>query len=115
VSGYVARQGDIIKLNFDPQSGHEQSGRRPAIVISNADANFILNTRAIVCPITRTNKGIVVQPLLDSRTRTQGAILCDQIRTVDLQTRKAEYIEPLPEDILLEVIDIVYGMIERVV
>jgi mRNA interferase MazF len=114
VSNYVAKQGDIIKLNFDPQAGHEQKGRRPAIVISNADANVLLNTRAIVCPVSSTNKGIVIQQELDNRTITQGVILCDQVRTMDLQARKAEYIEPLPEDILLEIIDIVYGLIEKI-
>jgi mRNA interferase MazF len=55
-----------------------------------------------------------MQPVLDSRTNTQGVILCDQVRTVDHVARHAEYREPLPDDILDTVIDIVYGMIERV-
>ena len=112
MSEYSARQGDIVWVNFDPQAGHEQKGRRPAVVISNPVANNLLNTRAIVCPISNTNKGIPVQPVLDSRSITQGVILCDQVRVVDLVARKAEYIEQLPTDLLLEVVDIVYALIE---
>ena len=114
MSAYNPRQGDIIWLNFDPQAGHEQRGRRPAVVISNSDANRILHTRAVVCPITNPNKGIPVQPALDSRTKTQGVVLCDQVRAVDHVARKAEYVEQLPKDLLEEIVDIVYGLIEVV-
>jgi mRNA interferase MazF len=113
MSDYLPKQGDIIRLNFDLQVGHEQKGRRPAVVVSNDTANRFLNTRAIVCPVTHTNKGIPIQPVLDERTDTQGVVLCDQVKTIDYVARRVEYIERLPEDILDEVIDIVYGMIER--
>jgi mRNA interferase MazF len=112
VNDYSARQGDIIWLDFDPQAGHEQKGRRPAVVISNNLANRLLNTRAIVCPISSTNKGIPIQPELDNRTSTRGVILCDQVRTVDLVARKAIFIESMPFDLLQETIDIVYGLVE---
>jgi len=112
VSKRTFHQGDIVCLDFDPQSGHEQKGRRPAVIVSNADANRLLNTKAIVCPITSTQKGIPIQPLLDTRTKTQGVVLCDQVRTVDLVAQNSEYIEQIPQDILREVIDIVYGLIE---
>jgi mRNA interferase MazF len=112
-SSYRPEQGDIVWLNFGTQSGHEQRGRLPAVIISNNTANRLFNTRAIVCPITSTNKNIPVQPPLDDRTAVQGVVLCDQVRTVDLASRNAEYIEKLPGDILHEVIDIVYGMIEE--
>ena len=114
MNAYVARQGDIIWLNFDPQAGHEQKGRRPAVVLSNMEANRLLHTRAIVCPISNTNKRIPIQPVLDDRTHVQGVVLCDQVRIVDLIARKAEYAERIPEDILFEIIDIVYGLIEVV-
>ena len=109
---YVARQGDIVWLDFSPQTGHEQAGRRPAAVISNSTANRVLNTRVIVVPISNTNKGIPIQPQLDGRTTVQGVLLCDQVRAVDLVARKAVFIEELPQDLLFEVVDIVYGMIE---
>jgi mRNA interferase MazF len=80
--------------------------------VSNADAIRFLHKRAMVCPITNTDKGIPLQPRLDNRTKTKGVILCDQARILDLQARRAEYIEQLPNDILYEVVDIIYGMIE---
>ena len=112
MSDSVFKQGDIIWLNFDHQAGHEQKGRRPAVILTNVDDNRLLNSRAIVCPISSTNKGIPIQPALDARIKTQGVILCDQVRTVDLIACKAEYIEALPNDLLLASIDIVYGLIE---
>jgi mRNA interferase MazF len=112
VSGYQARQGDIIWLDFNPQAGHEQAGRRPAVVVSNATANRFLRKRAMVCPITSTDKGIPLQPRLDARTTTSGVVLCDQARVLDLEARNAEHFEQLPADILYEVVDIIYGMIE---
>jgi len=113
MSGYAARQGNIVWLNFDPRTGHEQQGRRPAVIISNNDVNKFLNTRAMVCPISGTNKGYPFQPELDSRTKTSGVILCDQTMVLDMEARYAEYIEDLPDDLLDQVIDIVYGLIER--
>jgi mRNA interferase MazF len=112
VSGYRAVQGDIVWLNFDPQAGHEQKGRRPAVIVSNNIANNFLSTRAMVCPITHTNRKTPLQPPLDARTATQGVILCDQARILDLNARKAEYIEKLPDDILEEAVDIIFGLIE---
>ena len=82
------------------------------MVISNADANRFLNGRAMVCPVSATNKGYPLQPPLDSRTKTQGVVLCDQVMVLDLSVRNAEYAEQLPVDILNEVVDIIYGMIE---
>jgi mRNA interferase MazF len=109
---YLAAQGDIIWLDFSPQAGHEQAGRRPALIISNRTANALLNTRAFVCPISNTDKGLSLQPKLDGRTITQGVVLCDQARIQDLQARHAEFIEKAPADILETVVDIVYGMLE---
>jgi mRNA interferase MazF len=111
---YSAKQGDIVWINLDPKVGHEQAGRRPAVVVSNDYAHGLINKRAMLCPITPTNKGFPFQPSLDNRTKTQGVILCDQARFVDMDARDAAYIEPLPVDLLDEVIDIIYGMIERV-
>ena len=114
MSVYRANRGDIIWLVFDPHAGNEQQGRRPAVVISNADANDFLNGRAMVCPISKTNKGFPLQPALDERTVTQGVVLCDQVMVLDLDARHAHYIEKIPVDILHEVVDIIYGMIEDV-
>ncbi len=108
-----AKQGDIIWLDFDPQTGHEQKGRRPAIVVSNATFNRFTGKAAMVCPITKTFRKIPIQVKLDSRTKTSGVIMCDQAKILDLDQRDAAFIEAAPENIVLEVIDIISGLIER--
>jgi mRNA interferase MazF len=108
---YIPQQGDIIYLDFDPQSGHEQKGRRPAIVISNNAFNA-LSCGALVCPITNTNRGIPLHVQLDSRTKTTGVIMCDQVKALDMQSRNATFIEKAPEDLISEAVDIVIAMVE---
>jgi mRNA interferase MazF len=109
---YEPRQGDIVWIDFNPQAGHEQAGRRPAVVVSNSQTQRMLNSCAMVCPVTGTDKGYPFQPPLDERTATRGVVMCDQAKFVDLAARYPAYIERLPQDILEEVIDILYGMIE---
>jgi mRNA interferase MazF len=107
----MVKQGNIIWLDFDPQTGHEQKGRRPALVVSNETFNRFSNL-AIVCPITNTNKDHPFHVKLDERTKTTGVILTDQPRTLDIKARNYEFIEKIPSDILFEVIDIISGFIE---
>ena len=107
----MVKQGYIIWLDFDPQIGHEQKGRRPALVVSNETFNNF-SKLAIVCPITNTNKDYPFHVKLDERTKTTGVILSDQARTLDINARNYEFIEKVPDDILLEVIDIINGFIE---
>jgi mRNA interferase MazF len=107
----MVNQGDIVWLDFDPQIGHEQRGRRPAVVVSNESFNSF-SQMAIVCPITNTDKNHPFHVRLNYETRTKGVILCDQSRTLDIHARKYEFIERLPDDILSEVIDIISGFIE---
>ncbi len=113
MSYFPAKQGDIIWLDFDPQTGHEQKGHRPAIVVSNASFNLFTGKAAMVCPITKTFRNIPIQVKLDSRTKTSGVVMCDQAKILDLEQRNAAFIEAAPEDIILEVIDIINGFIER--
>jgi len=107
----MVKQGAIIWLDFDPQTGHEQKGRRPALIISNETFNNF-SSLAIVCPITNTNKKHPFHVKLDKRTITTGVVLSDQSRTLDIKARNYEFIEIIPDDILLVVIDIVSGFIE---
>jgi mRNA interferase MazF len=110
---YIPKQGDIIKMNFNPTKGHEQRGySRPAVVVSNAAYNQFARGVALVCPITNTDRDIVLHPKLDNRTKTTGVIMTDQVKALDLLERNAEYIEPIPIDILIEVCDIVSGYSE---
>ncbi len=107
----MVKQGDIIKVNFNPQAGHEQAGYRPAVVISN---NFFNEKTklAILCPITNTNNHFPLHIPLDNRTKTTGVILCEHIRTLDLEARPYIFIEKMPNDILENIINIVFAEIE---
>ena len=110
--GYEAKQGDIIWLSLDPQAGHEQKGRRPAIVISNNTFNDFAKTGAMICPITNTDRASPLQLRLDDRTTTSGVIMCDQAKILHLQIRGAAFIERAPDDVLAEAVDIVRGIVE---
>jgi len=93
------KQGDIIIADFSPTLGHEQSGNRPAIVISKDKYNEITK-QIIVCPITSKSKKLPMRIQLDERTKTQGFIMCDQVRTFDVNARNPKFAEKIPEDIL---------------
>jgi len=107
----MVKQGDIIWLDFDPQQGTEQKGHRPALVISNHKYEQITPKRAIVCPITKTDKDYPIHVKLDERTKTQGVILSDQVKVVDLETRGYTFIEKAPSDLADEVADIISDLI----
>lgn len=108
---YTPEQGDIITIEFDPQAGHEQKGRRPAIVVSNNTFNRFTKM-ALVCPITNTNRGFPLHVALDVRTTTTGVILCEQVKSLDISARKAAFKEKAPSDIVEEVVDIIWGFVE---
>jgi mRNA interferase MazF len=107
----MVRQGDIICLDFSPQAGHEQKRLRPVLVLSNESLNKY-SIFALACPITNTNKGHPFHIKLDDRTKTTGVILCDQVKMSDINARRYEFIERVPDDILLEALDILKGFIE---
>ena len=99
----MVKQGDIIKLDFSPTKGHEQSGYRPAVVVSN---NFAISktNMVYVAPITSTTRSFPLHVALDSRTTTSGDILCEQIKAVDLAARHFSIVESLPDDLLEKVL-----------
>jgi mRNA interferase MazF len=103
VTDYIPDRGDAVWLVFDPQAGHEQAGRRPAIVLSPQAYNA-KSSLSIVCPITSRVKGYPFEVTLPSNFPIQGVILSDQIKSLDWKVRKAEFIGPLPVSILDEVI-----------
>lgn len=109
----MVKQGEIIKVNLNPQAGHEQAGYRPAVVVSNDFFNLKTGL-TIVCPITNTDNKFPLHIPLDSRTQTTGVILCEHVRTLDLEARGYKKIEKLPQDILQEVIDIIFSEVEIV-
>lgn len=89
---YVPEKGDFITLSFDPQSGHEQKGRRPALVVSN----FLFNKAtglAIVCPVTNTNRNIPFHLPVPSSSSLTGFVMVEQVKSVDFNARKAKFVE----------------------
>lgn len=109
---YILKPGDILFLEFNPQTGHEQKGKRPALVVSNSTFNKFTEM-ALVCPITNTNKGFPLHVELDSRTKTTGVIMCEQVKALDIKARKGTFFEKVPKDVLEEVLDILIGFIEE--
>ncbi len=109
----MVNQGDIIKVSFNPQKGHEQAGYRPAVVISNNFFNQKTNL-AIVCPITNTNNKFPLHVPLDKRTQTTGVVLCEHVKALDLNARAYTVTERLPDDILTRIINIVFSEIESI-
>ena len=99
-------------LSLDPQSGHEQRGRRPALIVSNNTFSAFTQGMAMVCPISNTNKAIPIHVALSECCLTTGVILCDQVKALDMNARNAEYIETVPSGILAEVVDIITGFVE---
>lgn len=98
---YIPDRGDGIWLTFTPQSGHEQAGRRPAIVLSPAAYNGKVGL-ALVCPITNQIKGYPFEVLLPPDESVTGVILADQVRSLDWRARKAEFITKLSVPIVEE-------------
>jgi len=107
----MVKQGDIIKIDFNPKSGHEQAGSRPAVVISNNYFNEKAKL-AIVCPITNTDKDFPLHVRLDDRTKTTGVVLCEHVKSLDINSRTYKTIETMPKDILENVINKVFAEIE---
>lgn len=108
---YTAEQGDIIMLEFNPRTGHEQRGRRPALIVSNNVFNRFTKM-GMVCPITQINRNFPLHVPLDERTKTTGVIMCEQVESLDISARNAVFIEKAPLDTMEEVIDILIGFVE---
>lgn len=98
----VPDRGDVVWLQFDPQAGSEQAGRRPALVISPAAYNRKVGL-ALVCPITTKVKGYPFEVVLPDGFDVRGAILCDQIKSLDWRARRAARLGALPASIMGEV------------
>ncbi|MGQ0540325.1 MAG: endoribonuclease MazF [Blastocatellia bacterium] len=100
---YVPNRGDVVWLDFDPQSGHEQAGHRPALVISPRAYNQKVGL-ALFCPITSQVKGYPFEVIIPKGSKLKGVILSDQIKSLDWRARKATLIAKLPSNIIEEVL-----------
>ena len=88
--GYVPEQGDLIWLDFDPQAGHEQGGRRPAAVLSPKAYNQLIGL-ALVCPVTSRVKGYPFEIVLPDGLAVSGVALSDHVKSQDWRARHAEF------------------------
>ena len=88
----IPDRGDVILLSFDPTSGHEQAGFRPAVVLSPEYYNKASGL-CLVCPITTNSKGYPFEMILDDAKKTKGVALADQVRSIDWQAQKIKIVD----------------------
>jgi mRNA interferase MazF len=101
---YIPGRGDIVWITFTPQAGHEQAGRRPAVVLSPSAYNAKVGL-AIFCPITSQIKGYPFEVAIPEGLPISGVILSDQVKSLDWKIRQAELICELPPAPVSEVLD----------
>lgn len=100
---FVPDRGDLVWLEFSPQAGHEEAGRRPAFVLSPRYYNAAAGL-ALFCPITSRVKGYPFEVLLPASSPVHGVVLADQIKSLDWRARKARRIAPAPEAVVADVL-----------
>ena len=100
---FVPERGDVVKMSFDPNSGHEQAGWRPALVVSPSAYNRA-SSLALLCPITSRAKGYPFEVTLPDDLAITGVILTDQIRSLDWRARKARFVAHAPDAVVREVL-----------
>jgi mRNA interferase MazF len=99
---FSPKRGDVITVDLDPVKGHEQDGRRPALVLS-ADAYNRVVGLALVVPITLKAKGYPFEVQVPQRCKVKGTILADHVKCIDWRGRNAEHFDTLPGEVLKEV------------
>jgi len=100
---YVPGCGDIVWIDFDPQSGHEQAGRRPALVLTPQKYNAKVGL-AIFCPITKNVKGYPFEVLVPKGVKISGSILSDHVKNLDWRAMEVEFIGKLPNNVIEDVL-----------
>ena len=105
MSAYVPRKGDFVTLTFDPQSGHEQSGRRPALVVSNDLFNEHTGL-CIVCPITNTRRDYPFHVSIPDGESVTGVVMVEQVKSLDFEARGMREIGSASASVLDEVLSV---------
>ena len=112
VKKYIPKQGDVVYLDFNPTKGHEQTGFRPAIIISNDIFNE--HTKMVmVCPITSNNKYFPTHYCLEDTKNIKGSVLCEHIRSVDYEARNVKFVEKLSDNDFISIITLLNACIEE--
>jgi len=102
-TAYVPERGDVVWITLNPQAGHEQAGRRPAVVLSPGAYNGKVGL-ALLCPVTNQVKGYPFEVLIPEGLAVSGAILADQVKSLDWRAREAELAGRLPAETTQEVL-----------
>jgi mRNA interferase MazF len=110
-SRYVPARGDLVWLQFDPRAGHEQGGRRPALVVSPQTYNSRVGL-ALCCPVTSRVKGYPFEVALSGSSKVSGVVLADQLKSLDWSARQAERIDTASRDVVEEVLAKVLTLLE---
>src|SRR5512136_972286 len=105
MKAYIPRKGDFIAVTFDPQSGHEQKGRRPALVVSNTLFNEQTGL-TIVCPLTATDRGYPFHVAVVENPHVKGFVMVEQVKSIDYRARHAKPIGKASDALLDEVLSI---------
>jgi len=106
---YIPKKGDLVILTFDPSTGHEQQGRRPALIISNETFNKHVGL-AIACPITNSDRNFPFHIAVESDKLT-GFIMTEQVKSIDFRARKVKLVERVNENVLENVLGILESVI----
>lgn len=101
---FVPDRGDIVWLDFSPSTGHEHTGRRPAITLSPLKYNRLTGL-GLFCPITSKEKGYPFEVLLPKTPQVAGIVLADQIRSLDWRARRAALIHRAPNSVTEEILE----------
>jgi mRNA interferase MazF len=110
VKCFIPEKGDLIWLEFSPQAGHEQMGRRPGLVVSGKTFNAA-GGMCLVCPITNTKRKNPFRIDLHTKNSLTGYVMVDQIKSLDYSTRNAKFIEKVHPDVLTDVL----GLLDAVI
>ena len=100
---FIPHRGDVVWIDMQLQAGHEQSGRRPAIVLSPKAYNGKVGL-ALLCPIINQVKGYTFEVMIPSGLKVTEVVLSDQIKSLDWKIRNAEFCDKLPETVVLEIL-----------
>lgn len=110
---YQPKSGDIIWVDFDPQKGHEQRGRRPALVVWGNDALELIPMMSQVCAISNTDNGFPLHvSLAGACAETSGFVLCEQSRVFDLEARNAEFKDHVSDELLERVKNVLRALLD---
>jgi len=104
MAAYCPKRGDVVWISFNPQAGHEQSGHRPALVLSPQSYNRKVGL-VILCPITNQIKGYPFEVRIPEGLKASGAVLADQVKSMDWRARRASLLCRVPEGIVREVLN----------